>query len=84
MLEPLQSIEQIRVPVAKARAEGRRVGIVPTMGALHTGHTRLIEQCRASAELVVVSIYVNPTQFGPNEDFTRYPRNLEDDLRACE
>jgi pantoate--beta-alanine ligase len=54
------------------------------MGALHTGHTRLIEQCRASAELVVVSIYVNPTQFGPNEDFTRYPRNLEDDLRACE
>jgi pantoate--beta-alanine ligase len=53
------------------------------MGALHDGHVRLIERCRAEAGLVVVSIFVNPTQFGPNEDFTRYPRTLEQDLRRC-
>jgi pantoate--beta-alanine ligase len=54
------------------------------MGALHEGHTRLIEQCRAQAGLVVVSIFVNPTQFGPNEDLTRYPRTLQLDLVKCD
>ncbi len=83
MLEPLESIAQVRAAVDLARGAGRRVGFVPTMGALHEGHARLIEQCRAEAGLVVVSIFVNPTQFGPNEDLTRYPRTLAEDLRKC-
>jgi pantoate--beta-alanine ligase len=73
----------VREAVSRARAEGRRVGFVPTMGALHEGHTRLIERCRGEAGHVVVSIFVNPTQFGPTEDLTRYPRTLSEDLRKC-
>jgi pantoate--beta-alanine ligase len=84
VLEAVGSIEKLRAAVAGARAAGRRVGFVPTMGALHEGHTRLIERCRAEAGLVVVSIFVNPTQFGPNEDLTRYPRTLHEDLCKCE
>ena len=59
------------------------MGFVPTMGALHEGHTRLIERCRDEAGFVVVSIFVNPTQFGPTEDLARYPRTLPEDLRKC-
>ena len=84
MLEPVESITKLREAVAAARGSGRRVGFVPTMGALHEGHTRLIERCRAEAGLVVVSIFVNPAQFGPNEDLTRYPRTLSEDLRKCD
>jgi pantoate--beta-alanine ligase len=80
----VESINTVRAAVAAARGSGRRVGFVPTMGALHEGHTRLIERCRAEAGLVVVSIFVNPTQFGPNEDLTCYPRTLPEDLRKCE
>ncbi|MGO9816013.1 MAG: pantoate--beta-alanine ligase [Isosphaeraceae bacterium] len=83
MLEPVESIKTLRAAVAAAHGSGRRVGLVPTMGALHEGHTRLIERCRHEAELVVVSIFVNPTQFGPNEDMARYPRTLPEDLRKC-
>jgi pantoate--beta-alanine ligase len=78
VLEPLESIARLREAVAAARGSGRRVGFVPTMGALHEGHTRLIERCRAEAGLVVVSIFV------PNEDLTRYPRTLLEDLRRCD
>jgi len=73
----------LRQAVAAARRKGNQVGFVPTMGALHAGHVSLIEKARAVNGFVVASIFVNPTQFGPNEDFTRYPRPLERDLDLC-
>ena len=84
MAELVESVPEVRRAVAVARATGTRIGLVPTMGALHDGHVGLIAACGAKAEFVVVSIFVNPTQFGPGEDFERYPRPLEADLERCQ
>ncbi|WP_165226404.1 pantoate--beta-alanine ligase [Aquisphaera insulae] len=85
-LEVVQTVEGIREAVARARGSsaGLRVGFVPTMGALHAGHARLIERCREVADRVVVSIFVNPTQFGPTEDLAKYPRTLDRDLEVAQ
>lgn len=82
-LQRLSTITDARDSLAKARAEGARIGFVPTMGALHSGHISLVARARQAADLVVMSIFVNPLQFGPTEDFSRYPRPIEEDLRLA-
>jgi pantoate--beta-alanine ligase len=75
------TVAEARAAVAAARANRLTVGFVPTMGALHTGHATLIRAARLASGFVVVSVFVNPTQFGPNEDFAEYPRALDADRR---
>lgn len=82
-IQVAESVESVRDAVSRARKSGQTVGFVPTMGALHVGHVSLMERARAECDYVVTSIFVNPTQFGPNEDFNRYPRPRDADLRIC-
>jgi len=78
------TIAEIRARVGQARAAGKTVGFVPTMGALHAGHVSLIQAAAERCGFVVVSLFVNPTQFGPGEDFEKYPRPFDQDLAICE
>jgi pantoate--beta-alanine ligase len=81
--ELIHDIAQMQSLTEGARLEGKTIGVVPTMGALHEGHCSLIRLARRRSDLVVVTLFVNPTQFGPGEDFARYPRTLERDLEAA-
>ena len=80
----VRTIAETRAALRELRANGRIVGLVPTMGALHAGHISLVRAARAQCDAVVATIFVNPTQFGPNEDFSKYPRTFEDDCQLLE
>src|ERR671914_2691182 len=82
MLE-LTTIPDLRSWTHTQRAAGRRIGFVPTMGYLHEGHLALVDEARTRADLVLMSIFVNPLQFGPTEDLARYPRDLPRDRRLA-
>ena len=78
-----RTIREVREAVASEKSSDKTVSLVPTMGALHEGHLSLIETAKRESDAVVVSIFVNPTQFAPHEDFDTYPRNEAEDIKKC-
>lgn len=78
----IHDVAALRETLAAVRRQGKRIGLAPTMGALHEGHFSLVRTCRSECDYTVVSIFVNPSQFGPSEDFGKYPRTLEADLQG--
>ncbi len=80
----IEKIASLRAPLSEARRRGQSIALVPTMGYLHEGHLHLVDVARRHAAVVVLSVFVNPLQFGPHEDFTRYPRDLEGDAMKAE
>lgn len=82
-MKVMSGIAEVRAAVAAARRGGARIGFVPTMGALHEGHLSLVRRARRGTDMAVMSIYVNPLQFGPNEDLARYPRPVDADERLA-
>lgn len=84
MIETVRELTDLRERLAAWRGEGLRIGLVPTMGNLHAGHYSLVRLARTHADRVVASVFVNPTQFGPDEDFARYPRTPEQDAAGLE
>ena len=83
-MQVTKTVNETRKLVKGWKKEGKSVGLVPTMGFLHEGHASLVQKCREENDIVVVSVFVNPTQFGPNEDLEAYPRDFERDSALCE
>ena len=75
-MNTVKTVRELRAAVARARGEGKRIGLVPTMGNLHSGHAALVAKATQRVDFVVASIFVNPLQFGPSEDLDKYPRTL--------
>lgn len=82
-MKSVKTISEMRHVIASRRAKGQSIALVPTMGALHDGHLTLVDEANRVADVVVMSIFVNPLQFGPSEDFARYPRTLEEDSKLA-
>ena len=80
----LKTVSEVRENIKEWKSQGLKIGLVPTMGALHAGHASLIKKALESCDKVVVSVFVNPIQFGPSEDLDKYPRTLDADLKLCE